>query len=454
MITIFKTLCIGVLFLTTIPFSIYANNDERKYWVEMLTRISYPILKYTAVDSLQIMMPVYSQETKNFQYLEALGRTICGIAPWIELTEGNEEESIIRNKFRKYAIQAISNAVNPSCKDYMNFKKGNQPLVDAAYLAQGLLRAPSMLWNKLDKKTQESLLKELKETRRIIPGNSNWLLFASMVEACLLEYGNEYNDERLRKGVEKFLYTFYHGDGIYGDGTNFAMDYYNSFVIHPMLTDIINIGYKHGLEKFDSYRRIQLPRLQRYAEIQERMISPEGTYPILGRTLICKNGSFHALAEAVLHKQLPSILPPNQVRSAMTAVLQRQFPDSIPSFDNKGFLSIGFVGQQKNIAEKYVSSGSPYHCLTFFLPLGIPETDPFWKLPKQEWTSIKAFKGEDIIADHSYKENNNQVQIAKEQWIQLSTKKKIFLLFIGICMLVLNILGIVKLYQIFKHKKN
>lgn len=449
----FKILCVGILLSVMNPLFLSADTNERKLWIDHLSQISYPILRYTAVDSLKIMMPVYTEATRKFQYLEALGRTICGIAPWIELPDGNDEEGLLRRKFRAYAIKAISNAVNPSCKDYMNFKEGNLPLVDAAYLAQGLLRAPTMLWNKLDKETQHRVLKELKETRRIIPGNSNWLLFASMVEACLLEYEGECDDERLINGVERFIFSYYHGDGMYGDGANFAMDYYNSFVIHPMLTDVIRIGCKHKLDKFDFYRKIQWPRLQRYSVIQERMISPEGTYPVWGRTLICKNGTFHALAETAFLKLLPEILSPNQVRSAMTAVLKRQFPDSVSSFDNKGFLLIGFVGEQKNIAENYVSSGSPYHCMTFFLPLGLSGADPFWSLPCQEWTSVKAFGGEDILADHGYEDNKDQQLMVEYQWVQLSKRKKQILIFTGICVLILNVLGVMKIYQFLKYKK-
>ena len=33
---------------------------------------------------------------------------------------------------------------------------------------------------------------------------------------------------------------WYKGDGIYGDGPQFHWDYYNSFVIHPMLLDVLD----------------------------------------------------------------------------------------------------------------------------------------------------------------------------------------------------------------------
>ena len=33
---------------------------------------------------------------------------------------------------------------------------------------------------------------------------------------------------------------WYKGDGAYGDGPAFHWDYYNSFVIHPMLLDVLD----------------------------------------------------------------------------------------------------------------------------------------------------------------------------------------------------------------------
>ena len=142
--------CIFVLTSLLFPlFCTFAENN-RQFWVETLVRISDPVLRYAAKDSLKIVMPVYNDSTRDFQYLEALGRTICGIAPWLELDNDTTEESTLREIYRDYAIQAIGNAVNPKAKDYMNFSEGNQPLVDAAYLALGLLRAPSNLFHKLD----------------------------------------------------------------------------------------------------------------------------------------------------------------------------------------------------------------------------------------------------------------------------------------------------------------
>lgn len=52
---------------------------------------------------------------------------------------------------------------------------------------------------------------------------------------CVL--GVDYDDKRIERNVRQVL-GWYKGDGIYGDGPWFHWDYYNSFVIQPMLLDI------------------------------------------------------------------------------------------------------------------------------------------------------------------------------------------------------------------------
>ena len=369
-----------------------------------MLRITDPVLRHTAEGTLKETMPYESPDTlhkrRDFSYLEALGRTLCGIAPWLKL-EGETDPR--QAEYRLLARRALTNAVDPAHPDYMTFDHGNQPLVDAAYLAQGLLRAPKQLWEELDAPAQEHLATALRQTRTIRPGETNWLLFASMVEAALLDLTGECDTARMRYGVDRFMNDFYKGDGMYGDGKNFHMDYYNSYVIHPMLLDVMTVMERHGLEPRENLRTEQR-RHTRYAAILERMIAPDGTYPVLGRSITaCRIGSFHALAQSALLHALSDELSPAQVRCGMTAVLQRQFGGD-DNFDEAGWLRVGFFGkQQAAMAEKYVNTGSLYHCATFFLPLGLPADDPFWSGEFAPWTGLKAWSGEPVAGDHALK---------------------------------------------------
>ena len=243
------------------------------------------------------------------------------------------------------------------------------------------------------------MIVELKRSRGIKPGQNNWLLFASMVEAALLEFTDECDMQRLTYGVFKFRNEWYKGDGVYGDGPKYHADYYNSFVINPMLTDVLVVMKKHGLEGSD-FLPTQLKRHARYSEQLERMISPEGAYPAVGRSITYRAGAFHALAHTALRHELPQTVKPAQVRCGLTAVIARQFA-APNTFDANGWLRIGFAGSQINMSETYINTGSVYLCTFGFLALGLPSTDPFWSDPFTPWTGLKAWNGENVQADHS-----------------------------------------------------
>ncbi len=96
-------------------------------------------------------------------------------------------------------------------------------------------------------------------------------------------------------------------------------------------------------------------RARRYAAIQERLIGPEGTFPPIGRSLCYRFGAFHLLAEMALRQQLPEGISPEQVRSGLTAVMRRMV-DAPGTFDDHGWLTVGFYGHQPSIAESYIST--------------------------------------------------------------------------------------------------
>lgn len=383
----------------------FSENADRSIWLSALHHISYPVLNNMAKGNLRKNMPVESisidiQGKKNVTYLEALGRLITGISTWLELGPDSTIEGKLRAQYINLALKSISNSVNPESPDYLNFNKGRQPLVDAAFLAHGLLRARTQLWDKLDRTTQERVIKELKSSRIIKPSETNWLFFAAMIETALKEFTGEWEYERVKYACDRFA-QWYKGDGWYGDGADFHLDYYNSFVIHPMMTEVLGVMKKNGIEGAISYD-LELSRYARYAEQQERLISPEGTFPVIGRSLAYRFGAFHALSDVAYRKLLPTKVSPAQVRCALTSVIKRQV-NALGTFDSEGWLRIGFTGHQPHIGETYISTGSLYLCTAVFVALGLPESDNFWTSPAEDWTCKKAWTGVDLNTDRALK---------------------------------------------------
>lgn len=387
------------------PSGTNVADGDRAYWLQTLLKVVDPILTALAANRLKATMPIEyapgQQASRTaVSHLEALGRTMAGLAPWLELSgNDNAPENRSRQRYFDLARQAIANGVDPESPDYLNFTKNGQPLVDAAFLAHGLIRSPK-LWHALTATEQANVIKALQSSRVIKPGYSNWLLFSAMVEAALLKYTGSGDELRMDYAIRQHQ-AWYKGDGAYGDGPDFHWDYYNSYVIQPMLLDVVKTLVDAGKAEKDLYESL-LIRAQRYAIVQERLINPDGSFAAFGRSLAYRCGAFQLLAQVALQGNLPPELSPGQVRSALTAVIRRTM-DVAGTFDAKGWLQIGLCGHQPGIGETYISTGSLYLCSGAFLPLGLPASDTFWSAPAVDWTSKRIWSGQDVKTDHAIK---------------------------------------------------
>jgi len=376
--------------------------DDRTYWVNLLYKISEPILSNMSKGELKKNMqveysPIWDGRNKNVAYMEAFGRLMAGIAPWLNLPDDDTPEGKQRKQLRDWALLSYANAVDPNNPDFLLWKGSGQVLVDAAYLANSFIRAPKTLWEPLDSITKERYINEFKSLRKIKPAYNNWLLFRAMIEAFLASIDEEYDAYVLDTSLRK-LNEWYLGDGWYSDGTEFSLDYYNGYVIHPMIVEIIEVLNNKKIEspiKLD----LAIRRMQRYDQLIERLISPEATFPAVGRSMTYRLGAFQTLALSAWKYGLPKTMSNGQVRNALTCVMKRMFSVD-GNFNQEGFLQLGFVGHQPEIADSYTNSGSLYLTSLVFLPLGLPADHPFWTSPAEEWTSLKAWSGKPFLKDY------------------------------------------------------
>ena len=380
-----------------------ASEADRTYWVRTLEKVADPVLRNLASGTLKRSMPVECatgnvEDRRKYTHLEALGRLLAGIAPWLETELEAGPERDLQRRYRDLARESIREATDPKSPDFLNFHDGSQPVVDCGFLAQAVLRAPGELWKKLDAGTQRSLAAALASSRVITPGFNNWLLFSATVEAALAQMDEPWDAMRVDYAVRKHQ-EWYVGDGVYGDGPQFHWDYYNSFVIQPMLVDVLRTIGAHS----DRWARIlpdAMTRAKRYAAIQERLIAPDGSYPAVGRSIAYRCGAFQVLAQMALLGELPAPLTGPRVRSALTAVMRRTL-DAPGTFDAGGWLTVGLCGHQPHLGEPYISTGSLYLCSAAMLPLGLKPSDAFWSGAAEEWTSRRLWRGEDAAADHA-----------------------------------------------------
>lgn len=377
--------------------------QDRELWVKALYKIAYPVIHNLANGTLRKNMPLelgpgYYSKAEEITYLEAVGRTMAGIAPWLALPDDDTSEGKMRKAFRAEVLKGLVNAADPASPDYLNFATvDRQPIVDGAYLAHAFLRAPKALWEPLDELTKKRFIDSFKSLRNRSGAYNNWLLFAALNEGFLSSVGEQYDPARIQFGINK-LNEWYVGDSWYSDGPKFSMDYYNSFVIHPMMVDLLGTLLTRKRASQADYDQA-LKRMIRHSEYLERIISPEGTFPAFGRSVTYRTAAFQVLAQTALMEKLPAHIQPAQVRCALTNVIQNMYAGN-QNFDKDGWLVLGFNGHQPEIADGYTSTGSLYMATLGFLTLGLPADHKFWTDAPVAWTAQKAWSGASFKKDY------------------------------------------------------
>lgn len=408
---------IFIILLLALPLMVVAKKkatvqlSDREYWAQQAWRMAAPVLEPMSRGQLSTEMqievsPSFDSRDKRVTYMECFGRLMAGISPWLSLPEDDSAEGKQRKQLKEWALKSYAQAVDPQSKDYLLWRKEGQPLVDAAYIAESLIRGYDALWMPLDSLTKARYIDEFTRLRRVEPPYTNWLLFASTIESFLAKAGAPYDKYRVNGAVRK-VEEWYVGDGWYSDGQGtFAFDYYSSYVFHAMYLETLATmrdtkgSYGWGINYKDFYNRA-LKRCQKFSIILERFISPEGTFPVFGRSIPYRLAAMQPLSLMAWQQTLPGELTNGQVRAALTKVMHRMW-DAPGNYNEKGYLTIGFCGRQPDVADWYTNNGSLYITSEVLLPLGLPADHPFWTVPAEPWTQVKAWSGQKFPKDHRW----------------------------------------------------
>ena len=162
---------------------------------------------------------------------------------------------------------------------------------------------PARAARALDAATTKHLVEALEATRVISPGFNNWLLFSATVEAALAKLGARWDRMRVDYALRQHE-QWYKGDGAYGDGPAFHWDYYNSFVIQPMLLDVLDVVPRRDrrpgrISPRGSSRGPALRGHPRAADRARRIVPP------IGRSIAYRFGAFQLLAQIALRPRCP-----------------------------------------------------------------------------------------------------------------------------------------------------
>ncbi len=397
------------------------QKSDREYWCEQAYKMAQPVLEPMSKGELQKTMltefsPSFDNRNRKVVYMETFGRLMAGIAPWLAMSDDDTAEGQQRRQLREWALSAYKHAVDPQSPDYLCWGVAGQNLVDAAYIAESFIRAYDALWVPLDDVTKQRYIKEFQNLRRIDPPYTNWLLFSSVIESFIAKANNRqgWDEYRVNSACRK-TEEWYVGDGWYADGQGtFAFDYYSSYVFHAMyletLQNMVDAKVNSRLD-YQKYYDRALKRAQKFSIILERFISPEGTFPVVGRSTPYRLAALQPLALLAWYGKLPAELSNGQVRAALTQVMHRMF-DHQQNYNEAGYLTIGFCGHQPETADWYTNNGSLYMTSLCFMPLGLSADHPFWSSQAEPWTQVKAWGGQPFPKDHRWADDI----VTKDKW--------------------------------------
>ncbi len=396
------------------------QKTDREYWCEQAYKMAQPVLEPMSKGELQKTMltefsPSFDNRNRKVVYMETFGRLMAGIAPWLAVPDDDTAEGQQRRQLRQWALQAYKHAVDPESPDYLCWGVAGQNLVDAAYIAESFVRAYDVLWVPLDDVTKQRYIKEFQNLRHIDPPYTNWLLFSSVIESFIAKANNRrgWDEYRVNSACRK-TEEWYVGDGWYADGPVFAFDYYSSYVFHAMyletLQNMVDAKVNSRLD-YQKYYDRALKRAHKFSIILERFISPEGTFPVVGRSTPYRLAALQPLALLAWYGKLPQELTNGQVRAALTQVMHRMF-DHEQNYNEAGYLTIGFCGHQPETADWYTNNGSLYMTSLCFMPLGLPVDHPFWSSKAEPWTQVKAWGGQPFPKDHRWADDI----VTKDKW--------------------------------------
>lgn len=362
---------------------------SREYWLKCMDSFVRPILSATANNKLKETL-IFDRDHRKLKvgYLEAVGRTLYGIAPF--LAQHKSETDTTCTDILSLAQQSIAVIVDPKADDYCRFNGlgTNQPIVDSAFLASAIVDARELLYDEQDTLVQKNIVRALRKTSKMkIPCENNWRLFGAMIETCLLRLTGTCNMLPILRALNSFE-KWYLGDGVYGDGKEYCCNYYNSFVIHPMLEEITRLLGATDSKYKGVHSRI-VERMKLYCKHLEMIIAPDGSYPAVGRSITYRCGVFNVLSRAAYRNMLPSELSFGRVKKGLSAVLSKTIGDN-SLFGENGMLNVGLYGDSSELAERYINRGSEYLCTSIFAVLGLGSEHRFWldEVEKTGWEQM------------------------------------------------------------------
>lgn len=277
--------------------------------------------------------------------------------------------------------QGLAAAVGAASSErWLSLADRPQVRVEAAAISMALHESRAWIWDHLTPLVQEQLVDWLAGSIGQWYPDNNWLWFHNVTQAFLRSVGAPHDPDRIEENLE-ILDGFYLGDGWYTDGRpggrSGNVNWYAGWVMHQL--SLWYCRMSAGVAGVESLQADLLERLAPYVEAAGHLFGADGAPLFQGRSLIYRYAATGALWTSAVFDASP--VPLGQLRrTCMTSI--GYFVDR-GALDDRGLLSMGWLGEFLPMRQSYSGPGSPYWASVGLTGLVLPPSHPLWNEAEQ-----------------------------------------------------------------------
>ncbi|WP_156917618.1 DUF2264 domain-containing protein [Salinarimonas rosea] len=272
---------------------------------------------------------------------------------------------------RETVARGIVTGTDPTHPEYWGAfsRDKDQRMVEAADVALALWLLRAEVWDTLDRARQDTILDWFSGFARYATPESNWHLFAVLVDRVFAALGRPGLVPDARERFAR-IEGFHLGDGWFEDGPGGAVDYYSAWGFHYALSwiDRIDPGFAPHFIR---------PCQRAFLESYRYLVGPHGI-PVMGRSIPYR---IAAAAPLVFGQSTdPDLVGPGEARRAL-ATTWRYF--AARGALRHGVPTQGYFARDLRLLERYSGPASPLWSLrSLIAAYALPETDAFWTEPE------------------------------------------------------------------------
>jgi hypothetical protein len=412
---------------TSGPWKIARPQSLQELSRDMAQSLFAGFLRNAAATSPDYVVCDYPGGTKLKGCCTPSGKTYVSVARMLPaLVESADPEH------RRVLNSIMRHAFDPQHADFWGYApadKATQRSVEAVLVAWSLWRMKQQELDALTPAERTNIQKWLASCTQVPERKTNHAWFTAINQAVRIELSKRYPEF---SGDEKWMLDDLAAlDALYSDSGGGAegwcsdspdqpiYDLYNFYVFtnFPLMWGrVIGARYPQLYEKF----RI---RIRKFLETAPYFFGPNGSHPLMGRSLIYRWAVLSPLVLGYQEKLWPH--SPGLLRRIVG--MQLQFHQGLKCFDQEAgklretYAFNGLFGTDV-AREPYVDNGHPYWAMLGLGFLSIPRNDPFWTapdeyLPVSKGSYLLRFEGPRFLLAGNY-------ESGEVRWIQAQNSAK------------------------------